>query len=255
MQETIDQTTATGHEIEAKSEQPEVELSLVSPPPIHATDKLKSVILGNKRVWFIASALFALFVAAAVIYRARDRQHAVAPQAEATSESEARPQDVAVATGEQMRQITVETVTERTLDLKGETTGKVAFNEERTTPVFTPYAGRVLEVSASKGAVVHSGQPLLTIESPDLVAVQNDLEAARSSENQARIALDTAQKVAERARGLHEREALATKDLQQAEADLSRAKDDLRRAEAAVRFVESRLAIFGKNAGQLIEAS
>jgi membrane fusion protein, heavy metal efflux system len=85
--------------------------------------------------------------------------------------------------------------------------------------------------------------------------VQNELDAARSDENKARIALDTAQKVADRASGLHEREALATKDLQQAEADLSRAKDELRRAEAAVRFVESRLALFGKDAGQLIEAS
>src|SRR5262249_27615268 len=50
------------------------------------------------------------------------------------------------------------------------------------------------------------------------------------------------------------REALATKDLQQAEADLSRAKDELRRAEAAVKFPESRLALFGKKAGQPIEA-
>jgi len=255
MQETIDQTKATRHEIEAKSGQPGVEQTLVSPPPIHATDKLKSVTLGDKRVRFIASALFALFVAAAVIYWARDRQHAVAPQAGATSASEAMRLDVAVATGEQMQQITVEPVTERTLDIKRETTGKVAFNEERMTPVFTPYAGRVLEVGASKGAVVRSGQPLLTIESPDLVAAQNDLAAARSDENKARIALDTAQKVAERARRLNEREALATKDLQQAEADLSRAKDELRRAEAAVRFVESRLALFGKNAGQLTEAS
>src|SRR5262245_4041306 len=183
MRETIDQTKATGHEIEAKSGEPEVEQTLVSPPPIHATDKLKSVILGDKRVRFIASALLALFVGAAFIYRGQDRQHAVAPQAEATSASEAMPPDVVVAAGEQMRQITVEPVTERTLDIRRETTGKVAFNEERMTPVFTPYAGRVVEVSASKGAVVRSGQPLLTIESPDLVAVQNDLAAARSDEN------------------------------------------------------------------------
>src|SRR5262249_3995523 len=241
MQETIEQTKTTDHEIKA-SERNEHSHELGS-------------FRWNKRVIFIAAALLTLCLAAAVIYRAEEGRHSVAPHAETPSASEAMPPDVAVATDEQMRQIAVEPVTERTLDLKGETTGKVAFNEERTTPVFTPYAGRVLEVSASKGAVVHSGQPLLTIESPDLVAVQNDLEAARSSENQARIALDAARKVAERARILNEREALATKDLQQAEADLSRAEDELRRAEAAVRFVESRLALFGKNAGQLTEAS
>jgi cobalt-zinc-cadmium efflux system membrane fusion protein len=258
MLEKLEESKATGHENEDKSEQAGVEQTTVSPPTIHATDKLKSVSLGDKRVRFIASALLALLVASSVIYWARGGRHAVAPQAEATSASEATPSgppDVAVATGEQMRQITVEPVTERTLDVESATTGKVAFNEERMTPVFTPYAGRVLEVSASKGAFVQSGQPLLTIESPDLVAAENELAAARSDENKARIALDTAQKVAERARRLNEREALATKDMQQAEADLSRANDELRRAEAAVRFVESRLAIFGKNAGQLVEAS
>jgi membrane fusion protein, heavy metal efflux system len=241
MQETIEQTKATDHEIKASERN---EHSHESRP-----------FRGNKRVIFIAAALLTLCVAAAAIYRAQDGRHAVAPQAEATSASESIPPGVAVATGDQMQQIAVEPVTERTLDVERETTGKVAFNEERMTPVFTPYAGRVLEVSASKGAVVQSSQPLLTIESPDLVAVQNELATARSDESKARIALDTAQKVAERARSLHEREALATKDLQQAEADLSRAKDDLRRAEAAVRFVESRLALFGKNAGQLVEAS
>src|SRR5262249_52283809 len=210
---------------------------------------------GYKRVRLIASALLALFVAAAVIYWARAGRHTAAPHAEAPSASEAMPPDVVVATGEQMRQITVEPVTERTLDVERETTGKVAFNEERMTPVFTPYAGRVLDVSASKGEVVQSGQQLLTIESPDLVAVQNELSAARSDENKARIALDTAQKVAERARRLNEREALATKDLQQAEADLSRAKDELRRAEAAGGVVGKRLALFGQKARQLTQAS
>jgi membrane fusion protein, heavy metal efflux system len=241
MQETSERTNTTDPEIKAgerddHSQEPE-------PPRM------------NKRVIFIAAALVAALVAAAVIYRAQDGRPAVALRAEETPASESMPPDVAAATGEQMRQITVEPVTERMFDGERETTGKVAFNEERMTPVFTPYAGRVLEVNAIKGAVVQSGKPLLTIESPDLVAVQNDLAAARSDENKARIALDTAQKVAERARSLHEREALATKDLQQAEADLSRAQDDLRRAEAAVRFVESRLALFGKNAGQLVEAS
>jgi len=241
MQETIEETKATEHEIEASEQGAHSQ----GPRPFRR----------KKRVIFIASALLALFVGAAFIYGWRDGRHGATPQAESKPASEDMRPDVAVTTNEQMRQITVEPVTERALGVERETTGKVAFNEERMTPVFTPYAGRVLEVSASKGAVVRSGQPLLTIESPDVVVAQNDLAAARSDQNKARIALDAAQKVAERARSLHEREALATKDLQQAEADLSRAKDDLRRTEAAVRFVESRLALFGKNAGQLVEAS
>ncbi len=240
MQETIEEIKTTDHEIKATE----------GKEHSHEPRRFR----WNKSVIFGAAALIALCAGAAVIYRALGAQRPVASQADATSAPAAMPPDVAVATGDQMQQISVEPVTERTLKMERETTGKVAFNEERMTPVFTPYAGRVLEVNAIKGAVVQAGQPLLTIESPDLVAAQNELALAHSDGNKARIALDAAQKTVERARSLHEREALATKDLQQAEADLSRAKDELRRAEAAVRFVESRLALFGKNASQLVEA-
>jgi hypothetical protein len=33
----------------------------------------------------------------------------------------------------------------------------VSFNEERLTPIYTPYAGRVLEVLANKGTEVRPG--------------------------------------------------------------------------------------------------
>lgn len=162
--------------------------------------------------------------------------------------------EVAALTDEQMQQVTVEPVTKRSFAVERETTGKVSFNEEEMTPVFTPYAGRVLEVNASKGALVKAGQTLLTIESPELVAAQDELAEAHAEANKARVALDVAQKSAERARALHEREALATKDLQQAESELARAQDDLQRTRAKVSFVESRLALFGKTPGQLAEA-
>jgi len=219
-----------------------------SPPPARRTRKVIIVVavlliggLGGAFFWSRGAARHDEAKAA------KDGQAAKAPET-------SLPRDVAIATEEQLRQITVEPVTERTLEVERETTGKVAFNEERMTPVFTPYAGRVIEVKAAKGAVVQQGQPLLVIESPELVAAQNDLVAARSDESKARITLDAAQKSADRARRLHEREALATKDLQQAEADLARANDELRRAEAARAVVENRLALFGKNSKELMEA-
>ncbi len=208
----------------------------------------------SARGLIVVTALFALGVAAAAMFRAWGSGRDSGGDLEARKAAVAAPVDVAVITDEQASQIFVEAVAERKLDLEREITGKVAFNEERTTPVFSPYAGRVIELNAGKGAVVKAGQPLLTIESPDLVAAQNDLATARSDEAKSRIALDAAQKAAERARNLHEREALSTKDLQQAEADLARARDELRRCQAALAYAESRLTFFGKNAGQLVEA-
>src|SRR5439155_1765403 len=68
------------------------------------------------------------------------------------------------ATPEQLKQIRIEPVREQTLDLNLEATGKVAFNEDRLTPVLASYPGRVLEVRASTGDAVSLGQPLLVVE-------------------------------------------------------------------------------------------
>lgn len=159
--------------------------------------------------------------------------------------------DVAVADASEQKQLTVEAVTERTYQTEGEVTGKVAFNEDNMSPVFTPYAGRIVELLASKGDVVKRGQPLLIIEAPDLVVAENDLSAARSDVDKAKLALTAAERAHERNIKLHEREAIATKDLQLTENDLLRAKEDLRRAVASVNLVESRIAFFGKDAKEI----
>ncbi|HWQ31472.1 MAG TPA: efflux RND transporter periplasmic adaptor subunit [Blastocatellia bacterium] len=163
----------------------------------------------------------------------------------ATPQANSSP-DLVTASEKELQQITVEPVIERTIDIERETTGKVAFNEDRITPVIAPYAGRVIELLVGKGELVKAGQPLMVIESPELVTAVNDLAAARTDADKARIALEAAQKAAERARRLHEREAISTRELQQTETELSRAREDLRRAEAAVAVVENRLALFGK---------
>ena len=148
--------------------------------------------------------------------------------------------EVAVLHEHQLQQLTIESVREQPLTVERETTGKVSFNEDRLTPVYTPYAGRVLEVLAHKGATVQPGQPLLVLESPELVTVQNDLATARSELSKAKIGLDAARVAAERARGLHTQGAMATKDVQQAEMELARAQDEQQRAHAVLAGVEHR---------------
>jgi cobalt-zinc-cadmium efflux system membrane fusion protein len=155
--------------------------------------------------------------------------------------------DLVVLDESQLRQVSIEPVGIRTISVDRNTTGKVGFNEERLTPVFTPYAGRILELLANKGDSVGKNQPLVVLESPDLVVAQNDLASARSDLSKAKIGRDTTQTVAERARRLHEQEALATKDLQQAEADLTRAQDEFRRAQVGLAAAENRLLLFGKD--------
>lgn len=190
----------------------------------------------------LAVVLVILLIGAAVAH------HKDAQPAESGAPQPAQPaSDVIETTPEQLREIRVEPVREQNIDLDLETTGNVGFNEDRLTPVFAPYGGRVLEVLANKGDLVQSGQPLLVIESPDLVAAVSDLAAARAESDKAKIALDIADKTAQRARKLNSLEALATKELQSAESDLARAREDLRRTQAAVSVVRSRLSLFGKS--------
>jgi len=172
-------------------------------------------------------------------------------EAEAAAQPSAALNDVIEPTPEQLAQVHVESVREQIIDVDLQTTGKVGFNEDRLTPVFAPYGGRVLEVLANKGDLVAVGQPLLVIESPDLVAAVNDLAEARANQDKAKIALDIAEKAAQRARNLNSLEALATKELQAAESDLARARDDYRRSIAAVSVVRNRLALFGKSVDEI----
>lgn len=170
----------------------------------------------------------------------------------AATVAETAPDLVTAEPGE-LKQLTVETVVMRQIDVEMEATGKAAFNEDRQTPVFTPYAGRVVELLANRGDVVSQGQPLLIVESPELVSVENDLAAARVDQDKARIAVDTAVKSAERARALLVREAIAAKEVQLAEADLARAREDQRRADAAVALYENKLLLFGKDQREIAQ--
>jgi cobalt-zinc-cadmium efflux system membrane fusion protein len=170
------------------------------------------------------------------------RPEAVQPATPVASQ----PTDMAVVNEQQLQQLTIEPVRDWPVTVERDTTGRVSFNEERLTPIYTPYAGRVLEVLANKSTEVRPGQPLLVLEAPELVTAQNDLIAARADLAKAKIGLDAARVAADRARGLHAQGAIATKDLQQADTELARALDEQRRAQAALATVEHRLALFGK---------
>src|SRR6187431_2815507 len=85
------------------------------------------------------------------------RPEAVQPATPVASQ----PTDMAVVNEQQLQQLTIEPVRDWPVTVERDTTGRVSFNEERLTPIYTPYAGRVLEVLANKSTEVRPGQPLL----------------------------------------------------------------------------------------------
>ncbi len=119
--------------------------------------------------------------------------------------------------------------------------GKIAFNGNRVTPVFSQFSGRVVRLTAEIGTTVRSGQVIGMIDTPDIVGIQSDYLQALTTERSARTTLDLATRTRERAARLTEAEAIPKRDLQQAQADESRAADDLQRAQSAIAAARGRL--------------
>jgi cobalt-zinc-cadmium efflux system membrane fusion protein len=143
--------------------------------------------------------------------------------------------------------LTIETVTERVFRAEHVTEGKIAVNEDTSTPIFSPYAGRVSRLLAKPSDVVQRGQPLLVIEATDTIQALNDFVTASGSVNTARSKLDLAQIVEKRANDLYAGKAVPLKDWQQAQADLIAAQNDMRSAETGLEAAHNRLRILGRS--------
>ena len=143
--------------------------------------------------------------------------------------------------------LTIEPVTERTFRAETVTEGKIAVDEDRSTPVFSPYAGRVTRLLVKPGESVKQGQPLFVIEAADTVQAQNDFIAAMTGLNKARSAVDLAQLQDKRAKDLFEGKAVPLKDYQQSQATLIQAQNDLRSSQTALEAARNKLRILGLN--------
>src|SRR3981189_2003990 len=141
--------------------------------------------------------------------------------------------------------LTIQPVAERAFRAEHVTEGKIAVDEDRSTPVFSPYAGRVTKLLARPGDSVTQGQALFVIEAADTVQAQNDFVAAAGGLNKAKSALDLAQLQDKRAKDLFEGRAVPLKDYQQTQATLIQAQNDLRSTQTALEAARNKLPILG----------
>jgi cobalt-zinc-cadmium efflux system membrane fusion protein len=103
--------------------------------------------------------------------------------------------------------------------------GRLGWDEDRTTRVYAPYAGRIERLRVAVGDAVKLGQPLADIVSADIGQAQADLHKAEADLALSRTARD-------RAKDLSEAGVIAAKELQQADADFARASAEQARAKA-----------------------
>src|ERR1700759_4631611 len=133
------------------------------------------------------------------------------------------------------------------------TEGKIAVNEDSSTPVFSPYAGRVAKLLVKPSDTVQRGEPLFVIEATDTVQALNDFITALSALNSARSKLNLAQINEKRQNDLYAGKAVPLKDWQNSQNDLVTAQNDMRSAETALEAAHNRLRILGRSDDQIAE--
>jgi cobalt-zinc-cadmium efflux system membrane fusion protein len=229
--------------------------------PIAAT-----VVAPPTRTWsllrtLVLMAVGALLAVGAMRVLSRGQTITVMSQGEMPGVRDIQPVDAPVTTPEthtvrlrepQMQQITLATVSLQRFREEKVATGKIAFNEELLTPIFSAYAGRVIRVTAKPGDTVKPGTPLLELYTPDLIQAQADLIGnATATLAKAKNALNLARHNEERQHQLYNEKAAALKEWQQAQADLQNAESDVRAADAALLAARDKLRAFGKSATEI----
>jgi cobalt-zinc-cadmium efflux system membrane fusion protein len=119
------------------------------------------------------------------------------------------------------------------------TEGNLAYDDDATTQVFSPYTGRVTRIYAQLGTAVRQGQPLMAVAATEFVQARSDLINAGAQLNLAKASES-------RQHALYLAKSGALKDWLQSKADLAAAESNLQAARA-------KLQILGKSDGQIRE--
>jgi len=176
-----------------------------------------------------AAAVIALFLGVPVLRKA----FAPKPPPPAA----APPPGTFIATDQQMATLKFAVVRPMAFQAADHTDGKIAVDDERTTPVFSPYSGRVTRIFAKLGDRVAAGTPLFAVNASEFIQGQSDLANAM-----AQVRLTQAAEV--RQHELYKSNGAALKDWQQSQADLAT-------AQTALTAAANRLKILGQSEAQI----
>lgn len=165
------------------------------------------------------------------------------------------PPGVLQLTSQQLANLTIAPAQNDDGVLRTGASGQIAVDENRSTPVFLPYSGQVLNVFVQSGQQVRMGDPLLRIRTSDIVDARNSLFSAEAQRANAAAQLAIAQKNAERAEQIYRTAGGALKDYQQAQTDLVNAQTQLRVADSAAAAARDKLVVFGKTPGEIARLS
>jgi cobalt-zinc-cadmium efflux system membrane fusion protein len=204
------------------------------------------------RAWALRAWLVIALSIGALLLFSKKHQSGLAEKTGMESSTQSKPPAGAFRpTAAQFAGLTIEPIGLRPFRSELVTDGKIAVDENRSTPIFSPYSGRVTRLAAEPGDVILRGQLLFALEATDMVQAQNDFITAIAGLETARSQLRLAQTNEKRQHDLYEAKAVPLKDWQQAQADLTAAQDNMRTAEIALEAVRNRLRILQKTEDEI----
>jgi cobalt-zinc-cadmium efflux system membrane fusion protein len=164
---------------------------------------------------------------------------------------EKSPDLVRVGT-DQVHQLAVVPVVTDQFRVQKTAIGQIAFNEDASTVVLTPFSGRVTRLIARIGDDVKRGDPLFEIDSPEVVQAQTDLIAALHGLEKSKSALSLAQRTLDRQTGLLKDKATSMREVDSARNDFAAAESDLATAQGTLTAARNKLrVIVGRDRGEV----
>jgi cobalt-zinc-cadmium efflux system membrane fusion protein len=155
--------------------------------------------------------------------------------------------DTVRITADQLHQLGIVKVESAVFRIEKQAIGQIAFNEDASTLVLTPFSGRVTRLIAKIGDAVKRGDPLYEIDSPEVVQAQTDLIAAVQGLDKSKSQLALAKRTLDRQTGLYEAKATSQRELEQAKADHTAAETDVKTAEGVLSATRNRLRVLGRS--------
>ncbi|HKS60685.1 MAG TPA: efflux RND transporter periplasmic adaptor subunit [Xanthobacteraceae bacterium] len=161
------------------------------------------------------------------------------------------PDNVRVG-AEQLHQLDIVPVKTAEFRVQKLAIGQIAFNEDASTVVLTPFSGRVTRLIAKVGDEVKRGDPLFEIDSPEVVQAQTDLIAALHGITKAKAQVALAKRVFDRQTSLLADKATSMREVDQARNDFAAAESDLATAQGTLTAARNRLrVIVGRDQGEV----
>ena len=194
--------------------------------------------LSKRKLAAVAVVVLALAVATVVLKsESGNGPNTNTPPGTSPTSNSPKSQAALELTPSQLETIKVEPVGRYLFPVEKETVGTISFADDLSVDVFPPYQGKIIKGFVALGDNVRKGQPLYTIDSPDLIQAESTLIGAAA-------ALELTSKELVRAKELNGNNGVSEREVEQAISDQQTAEGALKAARDAVR-------VFGKSESEI----